>query len=66
MWKPLLVLSLLPTAVAIFLRITFCDRLLGKCADAVTNGNGRDLARNILRKAGAEDAVEVVEKRRPG
>jgi hypothetical protein len=66
MWKPVLMLSLLPTVAAIFIRIMFCERVLARSAESVATRNGRDLARSLLRRAGAEDEVEVVERRRAG
>ncbi|NNC90032.1 MAG: hypothetical protein HKN82_16365 [Akkermansiaceae bacterium] len=66
MWKLVLLVSLLPTVVAVIFRKGLCDRVLVKSRAGVTNQTGRELAKSVLRRAKAEEEVSIVEKRRAG
>jgi hypothetical protein len=60
----ILLISLVPTILAIVVRKFFCDRGVRLAGDAATSRTGRELAALLLAKAGLSEKVEVVEKRR--
>lgn len=66
MWRLLLIVSLLPTVVAVALRKLLCDRVVRQSVGHVATRTGRELAERILRRAELTEEVEIVEKRRPG
>ena len=65
MAKLILLISLVPTILAIVVRKFFCDRGLRSSGDAETSRTGRELATMLLEKAGLSEKVEVLVKRRP-
>lgn len=65
MAKVLLLISLIPTILAIVVRKFFCDRVIKAVGDAETSRTGRELAAILLEKAGVSKKVEVLEKRKP-
>ncbi|MFP6865053.1 MAG: zinc metallopeptidase, partial [Roseibacillus sp.] len=65
MAKLILLISLVPTILAIVVRKFFCDRGLRSAGDAETSRTGRELATMLLEKAGLSEKVEVLVKRRP-
>lgn len=66
MWRLIFLVSLLPSVVVVVMRKFLCDRVLRQSVGHMATRNGRELAERILRKAGLEGEVEVVQKRRPG
>ncbi len=61
----ILLISLVPTILAIVVRKFFCDRGLRSAGDAETSRTGRELATMLLEKAGLSEKVEVLVRRRP-
>ncbi len=57
----ILLISLVPTILAIVVRKFFCDRGVRLAGDAATSRTGRELAALLLTKEGLSEKVEVVE-----
>lgn len=64
MWRVLFLVALAPTIVAVALRKFLCDRVVLQSAGHMATRSGEDLAVRILRKAGLDEEVEVLVKRR--
>ncbi len=64
MARIVLLISLIPTVLAIVVRKFFCDRGVRSAGDEETSRTGRELAEHLLQKAGLNGKVELQEKRR--
>ncbi|MDA1007322.1 MAG: zinc metallopeptidase [Verrucomicrobia bacterium] len=66
MWKILLLVSLLPTVVAVLARKWLCDRVVRPYEGHMTSRSGRELAEGLLKAAGRGASISVAEKRKAG
>lgn len=64
MSRIIILISIIPTILAIVARKMFCDRGLGKVVGVETSRTGQELAERLLEKAGVKGKVEIVQKRR--
>ena len=65
-WKILLLVSLLPTVVAVLVRKWLCDRVVRRYEGHRTNRSGRELAEGLLKAAGQGATISLAEKRKAG
>ena len=65
-WKIVLLVSLIPTIVAVLGRKWLCDRVTRGYAGNMTNRSGRQVAEALLKASGKGAEVSIVEKRKLG
>jgi hypothetical protein len=64
-WKILLLVSLLPTVIAVLVRKWLSDRTLSGCAGQITNRSGREVAEALLKASGKAGQLTIDEKKKP-